>query len=119
MERTFSVTFSFNLAANSISSTRAEPTTAASATRATAAACSGVRMPKPTATGLPCAVGFGIRSPEQAEAVARVADGVVVGSALVDEIAAAVKVNENVTARVLLKASELAKAVRSARLELA
>src|SRR5262249_18137551 len=31
--------------------TRAEPTTAASATLATAAACSGVLMPKPTATG--------------------------------------------------------------------
>ncbi len=31
--------------------TSAEPTTAASATRATAAACSGVLMPKPTATG--------------------------------------------------------------------
>jgi len=32
---------------------------------------------------LPVAVGFGISTPEQAEAVARVADGVVVGSALV------------------------------------
>ena len=31
--------------------TSAEPTTAASATRAMAAACAGVRMPKPTATG--------------------------------------------------------------------
>lgn len=40
------------------------------------------------ATHLPCAVGFGIRSPEQAEAVARVADGVVVGSAIVNQIAA-------------------------------
>lgn len=38
-------------------------------------------------TGLPVAVGFGIRTPEQAAAVARVADGVVVGSALVDIIA--------------------------------
>jgi tryptophan synthase alpha chain len=35
-------------------------------------------------TDLPVAVGFGVRSPEQAEAIARVADGVVVGSALVD-----------------------------------
>src|SRR5579864_9603472 len=32
-------------------STSAEPTTAASATRATSCACAGVRMPKPTATG--------------------------------------------------------------------
>jgi tryptophan synthase alpha chain len=36
------------------------------------------------ATDLPVAVGFGIRSPEQAAAVARVADGVVVGSAIVE-----------------------------------
>jgi tryptophan synthase alpha chain len=35
------------------------------------------------ATPLPVAVGFGISSPEQAAAVGRVADGVVVGSALV------------------------------------
>lgn len=33
--------------------------------------------------GLPVAVGFGVSGPEQARAVARVADGVVVGSALV------------------------------------
>ena len=39
------------------------------------------------ATDLPVAVGFGIRTPEQAAAVARVADGVVVGSAIVDLIA--------------------------------
>ncbi|CAN5130344.1 tryptophan synthase subunit alpha [soil metagenome] len=71
------------------------------------------------ASGLPVAVGFGIRTPDQAAAVARVADAAVVGSALVDEIEAAAKLNENVTERVLLKASELAKAVRSARLELA
>ncbi|HJT43232.1 MAG TPA: tryptophan synthase subunit alpha [Rhizomicrobium sp.] len=40
------------------------------------------------ATDLPCTVGFGIRSPEQAEAIARVADGVVVGSAIVSRVAA-------------------------------
>lgn len=33
---------------------------------------------------IPVAVGFGVRTPEQAGAIARVADGVVVGSALVD-----------------------------------
>jgi tryptophan synthase alpha chain len=32
---------------------------------------------------IPVAVGFGVRTPEQAEAIARVADGVVVGSAFV------------------------------------
>ena len=39
------------------------------------------------ASRLPVAVGFGIKTPERAAAVARVADAVVVGSALVDEIA--------------------------------
>jgi tryptophan synthase alpha chain len=38
------------------------------------------------ATGLPIAVGFGISTPVQAAAVARLADGVVVGSALVDTL---------------------------------
>lgn len=35
-------------------------------------------------TDLPIAVGFGVRTPEQAGPIARVADGVVVGSAIVD-----------------------------------
>jgi len=35
-------------------------------------------------TDLPVAVGFGVRTPEQAAEIARVADGVVVGSAFVD-----------------------------------
>ncbi|MES2471514.1 MAG: tryptophan synthase subunit alpha [Pseudomonadota bacterium] len=39
------------------------------------------------ATDLPCTVGFGIRSPEQAAAIARIADGVVVGSAIVGRVA--------------------------------
>ncbi len=67
------------------------------------------------ASGLPVAVGFGIKTPERAAAIARVADAVVVGSALVDEIAEAVEMNEDVTRRVLSKADSLAKAVRSAR----
>ena len=69
------------------------------------------------ASGLPVAVGFGIRTPEKAAEVARLADGVVVGSALVDEIEGALNSgsNENVTERVLSKASQLAKAVRLAR----
>jgi tryptophan synthase alpha chain len=40
-----------------------------------------------SATDLPVAVGFGVRTPEQAEAIAKVADGVVVGSALVEVVA--------------------------------
>jgi tryptophan synthase alpha chain len=44
------------------------------------------------ASGLPVAVGFGIRTPERAAEVARVADAAVVGSALVDEIAGLVTI---------------------------
>ena len=39
------------------------------------------------ATDIPVCVGFGVRTPENAAAIARVADGVVVGSAIVDRIA--------------------------------
>ena len=38
------------------------------------------------ATDLPVCVGFGVKTPENAAAIARVADGVVVGSAIVDQI---------------------------------
>ncbi len=40
------------------------------------------------ASDLPVAVGFGVRTPDAARAIARVADGVVVGSALVELVAA-------------------------------
>ena len=66
------------------------------------------------ASGLPVAVGFGIKTPEQAAAIARIADGVVVGSALVEEIAAGLAAHEFVTARVLGAAGALAQAVRAA-----
>ena len=46
------------------------------------------------ATGLPVVVGFGIRTPEDARAMARVADGCVVGSAIVSRIAAGAPVAE-------------------------
>lgn len=68
------------------------------------------------ASGLPVAVGFGIRTPERAGAVARVADAVVVGSALVEAAAEAFSAHEPVTARVLQTAEGLAKAVRGARI---
>jgi tryptophan synthase alpha chain len=67
------------------------------------------------ASGLPIAVGFGIKTPERASAIGRVSDAVVVGSALVDEVAEALDMNEDVTARVLSKVNSLSKAVRSAR----
>lgn len=40
-----------------------------------------------TETQVPCAVGFGINTPEQAEKIAAVSDGVIVGSAIVKIIA--------------------------------
>ncbi|MFM8939740.1 MAG: tryptophan synthase subunit alpha [Phenylobacterium sp.] len=67
------------------------------------------------ASGLPVAVGFGVRTEERAAAVARIADAVVVGSALVNEVADALAANEDVTTRVLTKVAALAKSVRTAR----
>jgi tryptophan synthase alpha chain len=61
------------------------------------------------ATNLPIAVGFGIKTPEQAEEIARVADAAVVGSAIVERIAA------SDTKSVLGYVSELATGVRRAR----
>jgi len=64
------------------------------------------------ATDLPVAVGFGIRTPEQAAAVARVADGVVVGSAVVELVAAH---GSQAPAAVRAYVRQLADAVASAR----
>jgi tryptophan synthase alpha chain len=69
------------------------------------------------ASGLPVAVGFGIKTEERAAAVARVADAVVVGSALVDEVAAALEAGRPPALMVLETAARLAEAVRRARLE--
>jgi tryptophan synthase alpha chain len=68
-------------------------------------------------TRLPVAVGFGIREPEQAAGIARLADAAVVGSALVDEIArhAAQGDVAGLPAAVHTKVADLAQAVRRAR----
>ena len=42
-----------------------------------------VRLAKQAQPSLPCAVGFGVSTPEQGAAMARAADGVIVGSAIV------------------------------------
>lgn len=65
------------------------------------------------ATSLPIAVGFGVREPEAARAIALNADAVVVGSAFVDEIAAGPA--PQAVERVLHKVAQLSEAVRSAR----
>ena len=71
------------------------------------------------ASGLPVAVGFGIKTPERAAAIARVADAAVVGSALVEEVAQALAADEPAAPRVLAKVRELAEAVRRARAPIA
>ncbi len=64
---------------------------------------------------LPVAVGFGIRTPQRAAEVARVADAAVVGSALVERIEGALAQNRDPVRKVLESAAGLAQAVRSAR----
>ena len=70
-------------------------------------------------TALPVAVGFGIRSAAQAAAVAKVADGAVVGSALVDRIAgnldAGGRAKPDLAEAVLSLVRELAAGVRESR----
>jgi len=61
---------------------------------------------------LPIAVGFGVRTPEQAAAIARVADGVVVGSAIVELVA---RDGAEAPAAVTAYVRSLADAVASAR----
>ena len=65
-------------------------------------------------TDLPLCIGFGIRTPEHAADVARRADGVVVGSALVDQIAKAASPQQAIDG-VLNLCAQLAEGVRGAR----
>lgn len=70
------------------------------------------------ASTLPCAVGFGIKTPEQAASIARIADAAVVGSAIVTHIEDAVR--ERATSGVMVEnvlsfCRSLADAVHQAR----
>lgn len=67
------------------------------------------------AADLPVAVGFGVKTPERAAEIARVADAVVAGSVFVNEVAAALEANEPAVPRVLAKVKALSDAVRIAR----
>ena len=67
------------------------------------------------ASGLPVAVGFGVRDEARAAEVACDADAVVVGSALVDALAAALPDEAAAHAAVLGLASRLSAAIRTAR----
>ncbi len=70
-------------------------------------------------TDLPVAVGFGIKTPQQAGGVAAVADAAVVGSALVDTIAAGLdgqgKASPGLVEDVLAFVSKMSKSVRGGR----
>ena len=63
-------------------------------------------------TDLPVVVGFGVRTPEQAAAIARVADGVVVGSAIVEIVG---RYGQSAPAPVRDFTRSLADAIRCAR----
>lgn len=65
-------------------------------------------------TDLPVSIGFGIRTAEHAANIARLADGVVVGSALIDKIAEATSSADAVQG-VLGLCRQLAEGVRNAR----
>jgi tryptophan synthase alpha chain len=90
----------------------------------------GSAMPDPARTAdavgrikrhckLPVAVGFGVRTADQAAAIARGADGVVVGSALVNALKETLDDNSRATSRtvdaVTALVGELARGVRAAR----
>ena len=69
-------------------------------------------------SALPCAVGFGIRTPGQAAAIARIADAAVVGSAMVQSIAEAAVAHGqhgDIVERALQLCRSLAGAVHQAR----
>jgi tryptophan synthase alpha chain len=69
------------------------------------------------ATTLPIAVGFGVRTPDQAASIGRVADGVVVGSAIVDAIAQAAASGGDAAAAAGHVVAGLAAALADARQE--
>jgi tryptophan synthase alpha chain len=70
-------------------------------------------------TELPIAVGFGIRTPEQAGTIAGIADAAVVGSAIVDAVKAGLdengKAKPGLAAKVLALVDSLASGVRGSR----
>jgi tryptophan synthase alpha chain len=68
------------------------------------------------ACALPVVVGFGIRTPERAAEVARIADAAVVGSALVDEITNAIALKRDPIPKVLARVAAMAQAVHEARI---
>ena len=64
-------------------------------------------------TTLPVCVGFGIRTPDAARAIAANADGAVVGSAIVDALRGSLDADGKATAKTVMAVAELATALAS------
>lgn len=91
-------------------------------TRSAAAADLALAIPRVRAhTGLPIAIGFGIRTPEQAAQAVQVADAVVVASVLIETLAASLdekgRAQPDTVRRVLDQVRELADAICRARVD--
>ncbi len=89
-------------------------------TRSATADSLSVALPRIRAvTDLPVAIGFGVRTPQQAAEAVRLADAAVVGSALIDTLAASLdadgRATDDTAARVLSQVRALADGVRNAR----
>ena len=67
-----------------------------------------------SATGVPVGVGFGIRDATTAGSVARIADAVVVGSRIIEEIEQSTQEQEDVCARVHALVAELRRGIDQA-----
>ncbi|NRA87451.1 MAG: tryptophan synthase subunit alpha [Rhizobiales bacterium] len=74
-------------------------------------------IPIKAATDLPIAVGFGVKTPEQAAIIAKFADGVVVGSALVNIIPSTIDENGKATDETFEQLTKLTTALKQAIIE--
>lgn len=64
---------------------------------------------------IPIVVGFGINTPEKAKIVSKYADGVVVGSAIVDELDKTIEKKSNINNNVIRLVKKFSKAIKEAR----
>ncbi|MEH6545112.1 MAG: tryptophan synthase subunit alpha [Sneathiella sp.] len=87
-------------------------TTGAAAPKASDVAIAVNRIRK--TTDLPIAVGFGLRTGEQAAEIAKIADGVVVGTALVEQVALGSN-DQDAVERVLDLARKISKGIRGVK----
>lgn len=68
-----------------------------------------------SASDLPVGIGFGIKTPEQAANMARMADAVIIGSALIETLTKALNDNKDPVDALLSQARSLANAIHKAR----